>query len=141
MTSPIELSASRPERVAELRLDRDSPSPLATIPGEATFDSAASSRNTTAAARRDEERPRDETKDLLDELRRAGTSQNARLAEANQRMQISIDESTGNIVVEVRNTVTGEVLRQIPTEEALRIARNIDQQTDMLTGVVVDRYE
>ena len=141
MTSPIELSGNRPERVAELRLDRESASPVASIPGEATFDSAARARGATPAARSDADRPRDETKDLLDELRRGATSQNARLAEANQRMQISIDESTGNIVVEVRNTVTGEVLRQIPTEEALRIARNIDQQTDMLTGVVVDRYE
>lgn len=36
-----------------------------------------------------------------------------------------IDEVSGRIVVEVRDAVTGELIRQIPPEEMLRVLRSI----------------
>ena len=36
-----------------------------------------------------------------------------------------IDEASGRIVVEVRDPVTGELIRQIPPEEMLRVLRSI----------------
>jgi len=71
------------------------------------------------------------------ELQESVRSANERLAVYNQRLEIAIDGSTGAIVVKVSDSDTGETLRQIPSEEALRITRNIDS----LTGILVDQKE
>jgi uncharacterized FlaG/YvyC family protein len=80
-------------------------------------------------------------KPLLDtmraELQESVRSANERLAVYNQRLDIAIDGATGAIVVKVSDSDTGETLRQIPSEEALRITRNIDS----LTGILVDQKE
>ncbi|KAF0815039.1 hypothetical protein IGB42_00116 [Andreprevotia sp. IGB-42] len=47
-------------------------------------------------------------------------------------LQFSIDEDTGVQLVKVIDTSTKEVVRQIPTEEALTIAKAIDQFKGML---------
>lgn len=62
---------------------------------------------------------------------------NRRLELYNQKLDIAVDSQTGVIVVKVTDAITGETLRQIPSEEALRITRNIDA----LTGILVDRKE
>lgn len=41
-------------------------------------------------------------------------------------LQFERDESTNRLVVYVKNTETSEVIRQIPSEDFLRIAKNID---------------
>jgi uncharacterized FlaG/YvyC family protein len=40
-------------------------------------------------------------------------------------------------VVKVSDDKTGEIVRQIPSEDALRVARNIE----VLTGILVDHKE
>jgi flagellar protein FlaG len=62
---------------------------------------------------------------------------NARLSERGQRLDIGVDPSTGAVVVKVSDDKTGEVVRQIPSEDALRVARNIE----VLTGILVDHKE
>jgi flagellar protein FlaG len=56
------------------------------------------------------------------------------LAEANQRMQLngralafSLDEKADRMVIRVTNSVTGELVRQIPDETVLRIAHSLDE--------------
>ena len=71
------------------------------------------------------------------ELQESVRSANERLAVYNQKLEIAIDGATGAIVVKVSDSDTGETLRQIPSEEALRITRNIDS----LTGILVDQKE
>lgn len=41
-------------------------------------------------------------------------------------LEFSVDDSSGRTVVTVRDGKTEEVIRQIPSEEALRLAGNID---------------
>jgi flagellar protein FlaG len=50
---------------------------------------------------------------------------NARLTAWSTNLRFSIDEDTQQVVVELLDTGTGDVIRQIPTEEALHIARSI----------------
>jgi flagellar protein FlaG len=45
------------------------------------------------------------------------------------------DDNTGRMVARVKNSTTGEVLRQIPPEEMLKLARLIDKYL----GLFVDR--
>jgi len=62
---------------------------------------------------------------------------NERLAHRGQSLDIGVDPSTGSIVVKVSDDKTGEIVRQIPSEDALRVARNIE----VLTGILVDHKE
>ena len=62
---------------------------------------------------------------------------NERLAHRGQSLDIGVDPSTGAVVVKVSDDKTGEIVRQIPSEDALRVARNIE----VLTGILVDHKE
>jgi flagellar protein FlaG len=47
-------------------------------------------------------------------------------------LQFSVDEGTGTTVIKVVDTQTKEVIRQIPSEEMLAIARSIEDSQGML---------
>ena len=70
--------------------------------------------------------PRGVAKALTDRLEQAGGSVN-----------VGIESVNGTVVFTVTDQRTGNVLRKIPSDEALRITRNIDE----LTGILVDRME
>ena len=42
-------------------------------------------------------------------------------------LSFSLDDSTGRVVVKVTDSTSGEVIRQIPSEEALRLAERLDE--------------
>ncbi|MBU3724844.1 MAG: flagellar protein FlaG [Burkholderiaceae bacterium] len=56
------------------------------------------------------------------------------LRESGRNLNVTLDESTGKYVARVVNPETGEVVRSLPSEETLRIARNIDQMRGMLVN-------
>jgi len=47
-------------------------------------------------------------------------------------LEFSIDQAHGIAIVKVVSTETGEVIRQMPTEEALKLADNMDKQGSVL---------
>lgn len=47
-------------------------------------------------------------------------------------LDFSLDDSTGRMVVKVTDRVSGDVVRQIPSEEALRLAENLEQVRSLL---------
>lgn len=49
-----------------------------------------------------------------------------------RNLNFSIDESTGRMVVKVTDSASGEVIRQMPTEEALRLAESLDEMRSLL---------
>jgi len=50
----------------------------------------------------------------------------------NNSLQFSIDEDTGKTVVKVVDLTTQEVIKQIPTEEAIAIAKALDKLRGLL---------
>lgn len=60
-----------------------------------------------------------------------------RLEQVGGRVNVGIESVNGTVVFTVTDQRTGSVLRKIPSDEALRITRNIDE----LTGILVDRME
>ncbi|MEG0860218.1 MAG: flagellar protein FlaG [Pseudomonas sp.] len=54
------------------------------------------------------------------------------LKEAQRNLQFSTDEESGKIVVKVIASETGELIRQLPSEEALRIAHNLNDVNSIL---------
>ncbi len=47
-------------------------------------------------------------------------------------LNFSIDDSTGRMVVKVTDSASGEIIRQMPTEEALRLAESLDEMRSLL---------
>lgn len=47
-------------------------------------------------------------------------------------LEFSVDESTGRTVVKVLDAESGEVVRQIPPEEVLAVAENLEEVRGML---------
>jgi flagellar protein FlaG len=49
------------------------------------------------------------------------------LRSINRSLQFRVDEATGRMVVSLYDAETGEVIRQLPGEDALRIAQRIQE--------------
>ncbi|MGV8843784.1 MAG: flagellar protein FlaG [Pseudomonas sp.] len=47
-------------------------------------------------------------------------------------LNFSLDDSAGRMVVKVTDGATGELIRQMPTEEALRLAESLDSVRSLL---------
>lgn len=47
-------------------------------------------------------------------------------------LRFSVDEGTGRVVVTVRDSKTDEVIRQIPSEEMLALAENLEEARGFL---------
>lgn len=60
----------------------------------------------------------------------------ASIQEATQVLQrdlnFSLDDSSGQMVVKVTDSASGKVVRQMPTEEALRMAESLDEMRSLL---------
>lgn len=53
-------------------------------------------------------------------------------AKAPNSLAFSIDDSTGKTIVRITDAATGEMIRQIPSEEMLEIARSLDKMQGAL---------
>jgi flagellar protein FlaG len=62
----------------------------------------------------------------MDELKDAVGKLNASMRENGRSLEFSIDEDSKRTVVKLIDVSTKEVVRQYPTEEALRISKSLD---------------
>jgi flagellar protein FlaG len=60
---------------------------------------------------------------------------NKSLEASGQNLEFSLDEDSQKVVVKVIDTTTKEVLRQMPTKEALEIAKSLDK----MQGLLIDQ--
>jgi flagellar protein FlaG len=73
-----------------------------------------------------------------EEVMKAVARQIESYLKANGRdLQFSVDSETGQTVITVRDSSTGEVIRQIPNAEALRISQALGQQPNALIDVLI----
>lgn len=52
-----------------------------------------------------------------------------------RQLELSVDSETGIAMVSIRDTKSGQILLQVPSEVSLNLARRIDQ----LTGVLINK--
>jgi flagellar protein FlaG len=71
------------------------------------------------------------------ELSKAVKTINDAMLASSQSLEFSIDEDSKDIVVKVIDQATREVVRQIPSLEALQIAKSIDRLQDKMQGVLI----
>lgn len=69
---------------------------------------------------------REQVKQAVEEMRKS-------LSEAaSSNLQFSIDDDTGQTIVRVTDRQTGELIRQIPSEELVELAKSLDRMQGML---------
>ncbi len=66
------------------------------------------------------------------QVQRAVETINVQLQTVAPNLRFSVDEETGKTVVRVVDHDTGEVIRQVPSEEVLVISRSIDRLQGLL---------
>jgi flagellar protein FlaG len=71
-----------------------------------------------------------------DEIKRATEELQRCVNEMAPELQFSVDEDTGRSIITLTDRNTNEVIRQIPSEEALALARAMDQ---FQRGLILDR--
>ncbi|MDH5517315.1 MAG: flagellar protein FlaG [Gammaproteobacteria bacterium] len=55
----------------------------------------------------------------------------------NRDLHFSVDDDSGRTVIKVINSETAELIRQIPSEEVLKLSETIRESVDSSTGVIV----
>jgi len=73
-----------------------------------------------------------------EELQQAVAQLNERFQQVQRDLQFSVDEASGRSVVRVVDSKTEELVRQIPSEEVLRISQNIEEQLANVTGLLFE---
>lgn len=76
-----------------------------------------------------------EMQKLQERLQEAISTLNERMQSSQQSLSISVDKASKRFVVTVTDRNSGEVIRHIPGESALRVAHNIDA----LKGVLFEK--
>jgi len=122
--------------------------PESGVPRQARLDDVAITQRVAemqrSDAQRDNERANEEAQSAstqavsrarVEEFKESLRSANERLAAKGREINIGYDKSSATVVVTVSDRETGETVRQIPPEAAMRITRNIDQ----LTGILIDQ--
>ena len=71
--------------------------------------------------------PQDAVKPSAEQLRSVVDNINKVLKQNNKNLEFSFDESTNKQVVKLKDSETGDVIRQYPTEDMLAISRAVYQ--------------
>lgn len=88
------------------------------------------SSSTIQSTDKDQAANKSDVRDVVKEMNQA--VQNVR-----RELEFSVDDDSGRTVVKVMNSETGEVIRQLPTEEALAVARRLEEYMET-RGSAVD---
>jgi flagellar protein FlaG len=65
----------------------------------------------------------------MDAIRAAAKQIDSFLKSIGRSLDIRVDDDTGRTVVTVRDANSGDVIRQIPSEEALKLARSLGESS------------
>lgn len=74
----------------------------------------------------------DKTKDSRGQLDSAVASIQSYAQSVTRNLNFSIDDSTGEVVVKVIDGESGKVVRQIPSEEVLKLAARLDDMRSLM---------
>jgi flagellar protein FlaG len=72
----------------------------------------------------------------LDQVKAAAEQIAKYLASSGRSLNFRVDNDTGRVVVSVRDAASGDLIRQIPSEEALQLARSLSEGSAALLSAV-----
>ena len=117
-------------------LTRNSSSGKASASGEQT--GVAPNKSASDVGRLGEKPDKDKAVSAT-ELNDAVTALQKAMAPMAQDLQFSVDKDTGETVIKVTDKTTKEVVRQIPSKEALEMAKNLDEVLHKSQGVFIQQ--
>jgi flagellar protein FlaG len=121
----------------------DAPTPVATaqVKGGAnaaqTPAGAKVAQESQAAAAVEKMTQQPAPQDVNTAVRAAAQQIDSYLKSVGRQVEFRVDDDTGMTVVTVRETATGDVIRQIPNEEVLQLARRFEASSGALLDLVV----
>ena len=84
------------------------------------------------AAVQEPQKPSFDAAQAQEQLDEAVERMNEHMRKNSYNLAFSVDKEVDKVVVKVTNLATGDVVRQIPNETALRIAHNIEDMRGLL---------
>lgn len=72
-----------------------------------------------------------------EELEAAVSEMNEFIRTADRDISFNLDDDSGRVVVNVTDRETGKMIRQIPSDEALKLAESLSEARSLLTKVEV----
>jgi len=120
----------------------DAPTPVANSPvktgASATQAAGAKVASESQAAAAVEKMTRQPApQDVNTAVRAAAQQIDSYLRSIGREVEFRVDDDTGMTVVTVRETATGDVIRQIPNEEVLQLARRFEASSGTLLDLTV----
>lgn len=76
-----------------------------------------------------------------EELDETVTQLNDSLQNVQRNLEFSIDQDIGKIVINVRDKETDEIIRQIPNEEVLELAKNLHAASERFNELIDSRSQ
>jgi flagellar protein FlaG len=93
---------------------------------------AAHAEAAVAAAKAAAALVRKQSEPAADSVKAAAQQIDTYLKSTGRNLNFRVDDATGQTVVTVRDATTGDVIRQIPSEEVLRLARSLGESSAAL---------
>lgn len=112
------VNSPRPVASAEAAAQAAAPKALPTV-------APVESDNKIPAVQFDLEKMRENIADALQKL-------NEQMRNNGRDLNFSMDEASDRVVITVKHSQTGEIVRQIPNEVVLKVAHNLEQVKGML---------
>jgi len=114
-----------------------SPPPRASAPAVATpaaapIPTAAAEESKAPKAEVKHFEPTIDVEEMRANLREDLERLNEMMRKNSRNLSFSMDEATDRVIVTVKNTQTGEIIRQIPDATTLRVAHNLENIKGML---------
>jgi len=82
----------------------------------------------SSALPKEAEQSGDKQKDVGDAVERIRTQ----MQSLQRNLNFSVDDSTGDVVIQVLDGDSGKIVRQIPSEEVLRVSERLDEMRSLL---------
>ena len=82
----------------------------------------------------------EETKPTTSDIKQAAKQVNNFVKQLDRNLEFSVDESSGRVIITVREPETGKIIRQIPPEELLVIAKLVSENfasASVRTGILL----
>jgi flagellar protein FlaG len=105
------------------------PSAVRTSPAEPARRGAEVERALNAPGAAKETGPAEKEQEPLDHV---VSDLNSLVRELHRELQFSVDDESGDTVIKVIDLETDEVVRQIPSEEAMRMRRHLQETTGVI---------
>lgn len=93
---------------------------------------ASSEAGNDKPAARQGQAPVEDSEQTYKQVDNAVTSIQSFVQNIQRDLNFSVDDSSGRVVVKVTDRASGDVIRQLPSEEALRLAESLEEVRSLL---------